>query len=338
MRRTVFALAGAFLAGVLAARAAAAPPRLALGVDPKEPQHVVVWIEGTGLFASRDSGETWRALPASPRTVAGIAFAEGGVFLLGTDDGLLRSDDGGRTFTRPVGSPAGPVIDVASAGSALFAVGEAGVFRSVDGGKSFRSAGVPGRAFHLFRIRTSPRVPNQVVLVSPGLLHRSDDGGETWRRVPAAPEFDYGSVAWGIGDPPVALAANRKGLFRSTDGGTSWKPVSGSPTLLRSLWVPDPSSEKYLLVSVQAQSEGGEQAAEGMTKGFYRTLDGAKSWSANVSPDGTLVLEAAFAPGRVDVLYVTTEAGGVFRSGNKGESWRAVTPQAAPARKTGADR
>ena len=46
MRRTVFALAGAFLAGVLAARVAAAPPRLALGVDPKEPQHVVVWIEG----------------------------------------------------------------------------------------------------------------------------------------------------------------------------------------------------------------------------------------------------------------------------------------------------
>lgn len=338
MKKAVFAVAGAFLASVVSARVAAAPPRLALGVDPKEPHHVVVWVEGAGLFGSADAGETWRGLAASPRSVARIAFGDGGVLLIGTDDGLLRSDDGGRTFTRPEGSPSGPFIDVASAGSTFFAVGETGVFRSVDGGRTFRSAGVPGHAFHLFRIRTSPRVPSQVVLVSPALLHRSDDGGETWRRFPAGPEFDYGSVAWGVGDLPAVFAANRRGLFRSTDGAASWKPVSGSPTLLRSLWVPDPSSEKYLLVSVLAQSEGGQQSSEGMTKGFYRTLDGAKSWSSNVSPDGTLVVEAGFAPGRVDVLYVVTESGGLFRSANKGESWRAVTPAAAGARKTGGDR
>lgn len=338
MRKTVFALAGALLAGALAARAAAAPARLALGVDPKEPRRVVVWMEGAGLFGSEDAGETWRGLAASPRSVARIAFGDGGVLLLGTDDGLLRSDDGGRTFTRPGGFPAGPVVDVASAGSALFAVGETGVFRSVDGGRSFRSAGVPGHAFHLYRIRSSPRVPNQVLLVSPGLLHRSDDGGETWRRVPAGPEFDYGSVAWGVGDPPVALAANRKGLFRSTDGAASWKAVWGSPTLLRGLCAPDPSSEKYLLVSVQAPVGESQQDAMVVPKGLYRTLDGGKSWSSDLSPDGTLVLEAGFAPGRTEILYVTTESGGVFRSANKGESWRAVTPQAAPARKTGGDR
>lgn len=341
MKRGIPGLAVALLSGVVAigaVTAVAAPARLALGVDPKEPRRVVVWMEGAGLFGSEDAGETWRGLPATPRSVARIAFADGGVLLLGTNDGLLRSDDGGRTFTRPDGSPAGPVIDVAAAGSALFAVGEMGIFRSVDGGRSFRSAGVPGHAFHLFRIRSSPRVPNQVVLVSPGLLHRSDDGGETWRRVPAGTEFDFGSVAWGVGDPPTTIAANRKGLFRSTDGGASWKPVFGSPTLLRSLWVPDPSNEKYLLVSVSAQSEEFQQAAAGMTKGFYRTLDGSKSWSSNLSPDGTLVVEAGFAPGRVDVLYVTTESGGVFRSANKGESWRAVTPPTAPARKTGSDR
>jgi photosystem II stability/assembly factor-like uncharacterized protein len=338
MRKTVFALAGALLAGALAARAAAAPARLALGVDPKEPRHVVVWIEGAGLFGSEDAGETWQGLATRPRSVARIAFADGGVLLLGTDDGLLRSDDRGRTFTRPEGSPAGPVVEVASAGSALFAVGETGVFRSVDGGRSFRSAGVPGHAFHLYRIRSSPRVPNQIVLVSPGLLHRSDDGGETWRRVPAGPDFDYGSVAWGVGDPPVALAANRKGLFRSTDGAASWKAAFGSPTLLRSLWAPDPSSEKYLIVSVQAPVGDDQQDAQVVPKGLYRTLDGGKGWSGNLSPDGTLVLEAGFAPGRVDVLYVTTESGGVFRSGNKGESWRAVTPPSAPARKTGGDR
>ncbi|MFI5180222.1 MAG: hypothetical protein ACHQPI_02400 [Thermoanaerobaculia bacterium] len=334
MRRTVFALVGALLAGVLAARAAAASARLSLAVDPKDPRHVVVWMEGAGLFGSEDAGETWHSLSASPRAVARIAIADGGVLLVASDDGLLRSDDRGRSFTRPEGSPVGPVIDVVAAGPALFAVGESGVIRSVDGGRSFRSAGVPGHAFHLFRIRTRPRAPNQVVLVSPALLHVSEDGGETWRRIPAGAEFDYGFLAWGIGDPPVVIAANRKGLFRSTDGAATWKAVSGSPTLLRAVWAPDPSNEKYLLLSVQAAVGDEEQGARGVTKGFYGTLDGGKSWSGNISPDGSLVLDASFAPGRLDMLYVTTETGGVFRSANKGQSWRAVTPPPASTKKT----
>ncbi len=338
MRKTFFALAGVLLAAVLAPVAAAAPARLALGADPKDPRHVVVWLEGSGLFGSEDAGETWRSLQASPRSVARIALADGGVILLAASNGLLRSDDGGRTFSRPEGAPAGPVMDVAAAGSALFAVGEAGIFRSVDGGKSFRNAGVPGHAFHLFRIRSSVRAPNQVVLVSPGLLHRSDDGGDTWRRIPADPDFDYGFLVWGVGEPPVELAASGKGLFRSTDGAASWKPVPNSPTLLHAVWAPDPSSEKVLFVSVRAAVGDEQQGLPGMRKGFYATADGGKSWSGDLSPDGSLVLDASYAPGRPDALYVTTESGGVFRSANKGQSWRAVTPQPPPARKTGGER
>ncbi len=321
-----------------AAEAAAAPPRLSLAVDPKDPRQVVVWMEGAGLFGSADGGETWRALAASPRLVSRIAIADGGVLLVATVDGLLLSSDGGRVFSRPEGSPSGPVVDVAAAGSVLFAVGETGVYRSGDGGRSFRNAGVPGHAFHLFRVRIRSRSPNQVVLASPALLHVSEDGGETWRRMPAGPDFDYGFLAWGVGEPPVAFAANRAGLFRSTDGAASWKAVSGSPTLLRAVWAPDPSSEKYLLVSVQAPSADEDQMARGVTRGFYGSLDGGKSGSANLSPDGTAVLDAAFAPGRTEALYVTTESGGVFRSANRGESWRAVTPPPSPARKAGGGR
>jgi photosystem II stability/assembly factor-like uncharacterized protein len=337
MRRTAFGLASALFAGALAAAAAgaaAAPPRLALGVDPKDPRHVVVWMEGAGLFGSEDAGETWRAIPAAVRSVSRVEIAPGGALLIATPDGLFRSEDGGRTFSRPEGSPIGPVLDVAAAGSALFAVGETGVFRSVDGGKSFRSAGVPGQAFHLFRIRSSERAPNQVVLVSPSLLHRSEDGGDTWKRIPAGPDFDFGYFAWGVGEPPVAFAANRAGLFRSPDGATSWKAVSGAPTLLRAVWAPDPASEKYLLVSVRAATGAEEQGLGGISRGFFGTIDGGKSWSGNLSPDGSLVLDVRFAPGRTEMLYVTTESGGVFRSANKGQSWRAVTPQAPPPRKT----
>ena len=329
MRRRIWGLAGALLLGALAPPAAAASARRAIGVDPKEPRRIVLWQEGAGVFASADAGETWSKLPTNPRFVARAALGDGGAIYLATDDGLLVSLDGGRTFARPEGTlPSGRYVDVAQAGTAVFAISESGVFRSVDGGRSFRNAGVAGRAFHLYRIRTSPRFPNQVALVSPSLIHRSDDGGETWRRIPAAPDVDYGSVAWGVGDPPAILAGNRKGVHKSTDGGTTWKTFSNAPSFLRGLWVPDPGSDKYILASMQPQTGDESWVDRPPERAFYRTLDGGKSWSGNLSPDGGVVLDAAFAPGRTEALYVTTDLGGVFRSGNKGDSWREISPPA----------
>ena len=323
-RRSV--VAALCLAG-FTATAAAQAPRTAVGVDAKEPRHVVVWQGGRGLYGSSDGGDTWARLGVNPRAVTRIVVAEGGRgVLLGTDEGLLRSGDSGKTFTAADAGPGRPVVvDLASAGPSLFAVAEDGILRSADGGKTFRSAGVPGRAFHLYRIRTNHQLPGQVVLVAPALLFRSDDGGETWTRLPAAGDFEFGSLAWGVGNPPVVLAGNRLGIFRSLDGGATWKGVSGSPAFLRGLWVPDPSTEKYVLVATQPQPGDEAQSAKAPAKGLYRTIDGGKGWSRNLSPDGGVVTEVAFAPGRTEVLYCVTESGGLFRSANRGDSWRAIT-------------
>jgi photosystem II stability/assembly factor-like uncharacterized protein len=329
VRRRFAGLLAALFTAALAAPAPAVEARRTLGVDPKEPRRVLLWQEGVGLFSSADAGETWSKLAVSARSVARVAYGEGNVILLATDDGLLVSLDGGRLFARPEGVPdVGRWVDVAQAGKALFAISENGVFRSVDGGRTFRSAGVPGRAFHLFRIRTSPRFPEQVVLVSATLIHRSDDGGETWRRIPAAPDFDYGSLVWAAGDPPSVLAGNGKGVFRSGDGGASWKAFPNAPSFVRGLWAPDPATDKYLLASTLPQSGDESWSGRAPEKALYRTLDGGKAWSANLSPDGGVVLEVAFAPGRTEALYVTTDRGGVYRSGNKGDSWREISPPA----------
>lgn len=329
MRRSIQGVVAALLLGALAVPAAAASARRTLGVDPKDPKRIVLWQEGVGLFASADAGDTWSKLPATPHVVVRAALGEGGTVLLATDEGLLVSLDGGRVFARPEGAlPQGRYVDVAQAGRAVFAISDNGVVRSVDGGRSFRSAGVSGRAFHLYRIRWSPRFPDQVVLVSPTLMHRSDDGGETWRRIPAGPDFDYGSLAWGVGDPAAILVGNRKGVHRSTDGGGTWKALSNAPSFLRGLWAPDPASDKYILASTQPQQGDESWSGPPPEKALYRTLDGGRSWTANLSPDGSLVLDAAFAPGRTELLYVTTERGGVFRSGNKGDSWREISPPA----------
>lgn len=329
MRKELYGIGTALLALALAAPAGAAAGRASIGVDPKEPRRVVLWEEGLGLFLTPDGGETWGKLALAPRAVTRIAIGDGGAIFLATDEGLLRSDDGGRTFSRPGGlSPDGRFVDVALAGTAVFAVAETGVFQSLDGGRTFRSAGVPGYAYHLYRIRSNPRFPGQVVLVSPALLDRSDDGGETWRRLPASPDFDYGSLAWNVGEPPVALAGNGRGVHRSSDGGVTWKAVPKTPPFIRGLWAPDPASDKYVLVATQPQPGDESWSGKAPGKGLFRTLDGGKSWSGNLSPDGGIILDVAFAPGRTEALYATTDLGGVFRSANKGDSWREIAPPA----------
>ncbi len=329
MRKRLQTVATALLSVGLAGRVGAVGARTALGVDPKEPKRAALWEEGRGLFVTADAGETWKKVQISPRQVARIAIGENGAIFLATDAGLLRSEDGGRNFSSPNGlSRDGRFVEAASAGSAIFAISESGVFRSVDGGRSFRSAGVPGYAYHLFRVRWCPRFPSQVALVSPSLIYTSSDGGETWRRLPASPDFDYGSVAWGVGEPPEALAGNQKGVYRSYDGGVTWKEFPNVPPFIRGLWAPDPATDKYILVATLPQAGDVSWTSRPPEKGLFRTLDGGKNWTGNLAPDGGAITDVVFAPGKTELLYVTTDLGGVFRSANRGDSWREIAPPA----------
>lgn len=328
MRRALLAACAALLVSGLAAPASARI-KMAMAVDPKEPRHAVLWQEGRGLFVTQDAGDTWGKLPIALRDVTRIALGESGAILLATGTGILRSEDGGRTFSPPDGLPSGGrFVDVASAGRAIFAISDSAVFRSLDGGRTFRGAGVPGYSFHLFRVRWCHRFPSQIAVVSPSLIHRSDDGGDTWRRIPASPDFDYGGLAWGVGDPPVALVGNRKGVHRSSDGGVTWKEFPNTPPFIRGLWAPDPATDKYILVATLPQTGDESWTDRPPEKGLFRTVDGGKYWTGNISPDGGAIQEVLFAPGRTDVLYVTTDQGGVFRSANKGDSWREIAPPA----------
>ncbi len=79
-------------------------------------------------------------------------------------------------------------------------------------------------------------------------------------------------------------------------------------------------------MSVQPQPGDEALATQGAGRGLYRTLDGGRTWSRNLTPDGGGVTDVAFAPGRPEVLYAVTESGGLFRSANRGDSWRSVAP------------
>jgi len=324
-------------AGVLLSAApvpAAASPSGAIGAHPKDSKVALVWQEGKGLFATADGGETWHGL-ASPRLVYRIVFSPAGdVVWMATDEGVLRSADGGKTWGRAAVGRAGKhALDLAVVGDPLrvFAISEDGVYKSTDGGISFTNAGVPGQAFHLYRLRVSPKTPQQVVVASPTTLYRSNDVGESWARQPASGDVDLSALAWGIGDPPAALLGMKEGLYGSTDGGASWKIVSSDIPFIRAVWAPNPSNGKDILVASQPWAHARPDEvprAKVLEKGLFRTVDAGWKWSRNLSPDGGAIVDLAITPGQPETLWVVTDLRGVFRSVTGGDSWKAVTPRA----------
>lgn len=330
----VLAIAASALLSGGPAPAASASSRGAIGAHPKDAKVAWVWQDGKGLFATADGGDSWRALE-SPRLVYRIVFSPSGdVVWLATDEGVLRTADGGKSWGRAAVGRAGKhALDLAAVGDPLrvFAISEDGVYKSTDGGAVFTNAGVPGQAFHLYRLRVSPKAPRQVVAASPTTLYRSDDLGESWTRQAATGDVDFSALAWGIGEPPAALLGMKEGLYGSTDGGASWKLVSSDIPFVRAIWAPNPSNGKEILVASQPWAHARIDevpSAKVLEKGLFRTVDAGWKWSRNLSPDGGAIVDLAITPGQPETLWIVTDLRGVFRSVTGGDSWKAVTPSA----------
>ncbi len=198
-------------------------------MDPRDPD--TVWVGtgennaqrsvgyGDGVYRSRDGGRTWenRGLKASEH-IGKIAFdprdsrvlyaaAQGPLWKAGGDRGLYKSTDGGDTWQRVLAiSPDTGVTDFV----------------------------LDPRDPDIILAAAHQRRRHVWTLVNGGPesgLHRSTDGGKTWKKVTAGlPSGDLGRIGLAVApsDPRVYYATveatDRKGgVFRSTDGGLSWE-------------------------------------------------------------------------------------------------------------------
>jgi photosystem II stability/assembly factor-like uncharacterized protein len=176
----------------------------------------------------------------------------------------------------------------------------------------------------VYSIATSPNFAQDGVCFAARWsgLHRSDDGGSTWRSVydsldledplpttvvAVSPEFE--------GDQSV-FAGTQGGILRSVDGGQSWgvSLLASPPPLVSALVVsPNFAQDGTLLVGT-------------MEDGVFRSADrGSHCYRWNFGLLDLNVLSMAISPGFTDdeTLFVGTETG-VFRSTNGGRAWREV--------------
>ncbi len=228
-----------------------------------------------------------------------------------------------------------------------------GIYKTTDGGKTFTHAGLR-ETQTIARIVIDPRHPDNVYVASPGHLfgpspdrgvYKTTDGGRTWNKIKYVDEnTGFTDIAMDPSNPNVLYAASyqrrRSGccyngggpgsaLWKTEDGGRSWTRLSGNglPGGQYGRIALDVSRSNPNVVYAQIETDGGDAAAGAGGGG----RGGGYDWCNNGGPGAGFGggRGGAPAPGGADSSRVPPvlngERSGIFRSENKGRSWKVVS-------------
>jgi photosystem II stability/assembly factor-like uncharacterized protein len=286
---------------------------------PSDPQRVYAYVDVGGVYRSDDGGRRWRMMNADlplrisaqnvrslltdPRDADHLIAAIGDA-AWADPEGVYVSGDGGETWRRTLVAPfcangahrwAGPVlarspqhVDVV-----LAAAVETGVWRSEDNGETWEQQKATG--LYPTQLYFSRHHPDRVWLCAPehkermrflgeerlfpGGLHRSDDGGRTWRQISTdAPS----EVLEDPADPNLLYGLVGGNMRLSRDEGATWQPfadglperTSEVPRYPSGEGHPHPSEDNF-----QALAAGPDFVLTASTTGtFYRLDRGETRW------------------------------------------------------------
>lgn len=279
------------------------------------------------------------------------------LLLLACTSSLAAAQDLGSLPWRHIGpaSFGGRIDDieaVTSRPSTIF-VGTAGggIFRSLNTGTTWEPVfDRDGRTTSIGDIAIAPSDPN-IIWAGTGEpnnrqsttwgdgIYRSLDGGTTWTHMGLANTQHIGRVVIHPKDPSTVFVAAlghlfganaERGLYRTKDAGRTWQQVLAVNDVTGAVDVAlDPDGRTLYVAMYQRMRRGFGFVGGGPGSGLYRSLDGGDSWerlSAGL-PNGDLGrIGIAIAPSQPSTVYAVIESrqGGVFRSDDRGATWRKV--------------
>ena len=229
---------------------------------------------------------------------------------------------------------------------------DGGIFRTTNGGTTFDEIFNDQTSYSIGALAIAPSDPN-VLWVGTGEgdprnstsygdgVYRSLNGGETWTHLGLADTERIKRILVDPRDPDVAYVCAlghawgenaERGVFRTRDGGATWDKVLyiDEQTGCSDLDM-DVSNPRILFAGMWTHRrwawffrDGGGETA------LYRSMDGGESWEKlDVAGDAPLArIGVAVAQSHPRTVYVISEVpdlkGSLWRSDDRGESWRVV--------------
>jgi photosystem II stability/assembly factor-like uncharacterized protein len=288
-----------------------------VAIDPTNPS--VVWVGtgennaqrsvgyGDGVYKTLDGGKSWKNV------------------------GLKSSGHVGKILIHPKDSN---VVYVAAQGPLWSAGGERGLYKTTDGGATWTAVLTIGENTGVSDVVMDPRDPNVLLaaawqrrrhvftLIGGGPesgLHRSTDGGKTWRKITSGlPKEEMGRIGLAIAptDPDTVYAlvetaaANKAGgTFRSTNRGETWEKrsdYSSQAMYYQEIWVDPKDHERLYSVDVFLQVSDDAGKTWRNLGERYKHVDNHVIW---IDPDDT-------------AHYLVGGDGGLYESFDRGATWR----------------
>lgn len=202
------------------------------------------------------------------------------------------------------------VADPHGSGTIYMSTIAGGVLKSVDAGTTWSAANNGLTDFAMISLTMDASGPQTAYAGGTG-LYKTEDGGITWRNIPAI----TGSVI-SLAADPNRLGVIYAGVYnnlangtirKSVDSGVTWTTVFSSTAAIFKIAI-DPLDSDILY-------------APTIGHGAFKSTNGGQTWSQLASLTSAVVWTIAIDPRDSDVLYAGTNEDGIWKSTDVGITW-----------------
>ena len=172
-------------------------------------------------------------------------------------------------------------------------------------------------------------------------VYKSADGGKTWKNMGLTNTHHIGRIVIHPNNPNIVYVAalghlwgpnKERGLYKTTDGGRTWINTKfiDENTGFVDVAIDHKSPDTLYAAAYQRQRRGWGFSGGGPGSGLYKTTDGGESWICLTKglPGGTTGrIGLCIYRKNPNIIYAVVEhkQGGVFRSNDKGFSWKKMS-------------